>query len=100
MKKLISEDHEGQVWQRDTSSSVALKAGELRHRPCPFARLDPQLSLPTMTTPAPDMLFRAQFKVDLGHPPTLGDDLNGLYRLRERLRLASPKLANWYLGGS
>jgi hypothetical protein len=53
-----------------------------------------------MTTPAPDMLFRAQFKVDLGHPPTLNDDLNGLYRLREKLRLASPKLADWYLGGS
>lgn len=53
-----------------------------------------------MTTPAPDMLFRAQFKVDLGHPSTLDDDLNGMFRLRETLRRASPKLANWYLGGS
>ena len=53
-----------------------------------------------MTTRPLDIQFLAQFKVDLGHPPTLDDDLKTLFRLRESLRRVSPKLAEWYLGGS
>lgn len=53
-----------------------------------------------MTTPPLNIQFVAQFKVDLANPPTLDDDLHGLFRLRESLRRASPKLAEWYLGGA
>jgi hypothetical protein len=44
--------------------------------------------------------FRAQFKIDLDHPPTLDDDLAGLFQLRQYLRQLSPKLVDWLLGGN
>ena len=52
-----------------------------------------------MTKPPLNIQFTAQYKVDLGHPPTLDDDIHGLFQLRESLKRASPKLAEWYLGG-
>ncbi|MBT0962607.1 immunity 52 family protein [Denitromonas iodatirespirans] len=44
--------------------------------------------------------FRAQFKIDLEHPPTLEDDLAALFRLRQHLSQFSPKLSEWFLGGN
>lgn len=44
--------------------------------------------------------FRAQYKIDLANPPTLEDDLESLFQLRQNLRQLSPKLVDWYLGGN
>lgn len=46
------------------------------------------------------MQLRAQFKIDLAHPPTLEDDLLALFQLRQHLRQLSPKLTEWFLGGT
>ena len=50
-------------------------------------------------TPPLSIMFRAHFKIDLGNPPTLDDDLSRLFELRQHLRQLSPKLAEWFLGG-
>jgi hypothetical protein len=50
-------------------------------------------------TPPLSIMFQAQFKIDLAHPPTLEDDLTKLFELRQHLRQLSPKLAEWFLGG-
>jgi hypothetical protein len=52
-----------------------------------------------MTRPL-SIQFRAQFKIDLDHPPTLEDDLASLFKLRQHLRQFSPKLTDWLLGGN
>jgi hypothetical protein len=46
------------------------------------------------------MQFWAQFKVDLKNPPTLEDDLDAMFRLRQHLRQLSSKLTDWFLGGN
>lgn len=45
-------------------------------------------------------MFRAQYKIDLNHPPALDDDLRKLFELRQHLRQLSPKLTEWFLGGN
>ena len=57
-------------------------------------------SLFPMTKQRPlSIQFRAQFKIDLEHPPALEDDLFALFHLRQHLRQFSPKLTDWFLGG-
>ncbi len=50
-------------------------------------------------TPPLSIMFRAHYKIDLEHPPTLDDDLRHFFELRQYLRQLSPQLTEWFLGG-
>jgi hypothetical protein len=51
-------------------------------------------------TPPLSIMFRAQYKVDLDHPPTPDDDLRKFFELRQYLRQLSPQFTEWFLGGN